>query len=273
MSAVLELRGVVKRYRRGGERPALDGVDLDVAAGRVLGLLGPNGAGKSTLVSLAAGLTRPDEGTVRVLGADPGGRGSVRRQVGVAPQEIGVYPQLTVTANLRAFGELHGLGVRAARERAAELLEPFALAELATRPAGRLSGGEQRRLHAAIALVNRPRLVIFDEPTAGADPSTREHILQAVRDLAGEGTAVVYTTHYLPEIERLDADIALLERGRVIARGSIGELVAQYATPERMRELREQRLRETEPERPSLETVYLALTGRTTVEPATVPAP
>ena len=180
----LALTGVVKSYGRGGP-PALDGVDLEAAAGRVTALLGPNGAGKSTLVSLAAGLMRPDAGEVRVLGEDPAVRGAhIQRQIGLAPQEIGVYPQLTVTTNLRAFAELHGAKPRAARARAAELLEPFALTELADRPAGRLSGGEQRRLHAAIALVNHPRLVILDEPTAGADPSTREHILQAVRDLA-----------------------------------------------------------------------------------------
>jgi ABC-2 type transport system ATP-binding protein len=257
----LELRDVVKRYR-GGDRPALDGVDLDLPVASVLALLGPNGAGKSTLVSLAAGLLAPDAGMVRVLGEDPGA-GAVRRQVGVAPQEIGVYPQLTVTANLRCFAELYGLRPRAARARAAELLEPFALGELAGRPAGRLSGGEQRRLHAAIALVNRPRLVIFDEPTAGADPSTREHILQAVRDLAREGTAVVYTTHYLPEVERLDADVALLERGRVIARGSVDKLVARHAPSEPP-------VAGAQVVRPSLEAVYLALTGRSTVEPDAV---
>jgi ABC-2 type transport system ATP-binding protein len=263
VSFALELRGVVKRYR-GGERAALDGLDLDLAGGGTLALLGPNGAGKSTLVSLAAGLTRPEAGTVRVLGSDPAARsGATRRQIGVAPQEIGVYPQLSVTTNLRAFAELYGMKPRAARARARELLEPFALTDLVSRPAGRLSGGEQRRLHAAIALVNRPKLVIFDEPTAGADPSTREHILQAVRDLARDGTAVVYTTHYLPEVERLDADIALLERGRLLARGSLAELIAGLTLPG-------PGAGEAPPA--TLEAVYLALTGRATVEPEPVTA-
>ena len=265
MTSALELQGVVKRYR-GASRAALDGVDLELGAGGVLALLGPNGAGKSTIASLVAGLIRPDAGSVRVLGADAAARtGSVRRQVGIAPQDIGVYPQLTVTANLRAFAELYGLKPRAAKARAAELLEPFALADLGGRPAGRLSGGEQRRLHAAIALVNRPRLVVFDEPTAGADPSTREHILQAVRDLARDGTAVVYTTHYLPEVERLGADIALLEHGRVIARGSLEELVARHAAAAAPAPVAVARVAP-----PSLEAVYLALTGRTGAE---APAP
>ena len=265
--ATLRVTGVTKSYGRGA-RPALDGVDLEAAAGRVTALLGPNGAGKSTLVSLVAGLMRPDAGEVRVLGADPAVRGAaIQRQIGLAPQEIGVYPQLTVRTNLRAFAELHGAKPCAARARAAELLEPFALTELADRPAGRLSGGEQRRLHAAIALVNHPRLVILDEPTAGADPSTREHILQAVRDLAADGTAVVYTTHYLPEVERLDADIALLESGRVIARGSLAELVARHAAQAPPPVV------VAAPPRASLETVYLALTGRSTVEPEAVAAP
>jgi len=276
--AALELVGVTHRYRR-ADRAALDSVDLALAEGGTLALLGPNGAGKSTLVSLAAGLLRPAAGTVRVLGGDPAGRsGATRRQVGVAPQEIGVYPQLTVLTNLRAFGEFYGLRPRAARARAAELLEPFALSELGDRPAGRLSGGEQRRLHAAIALVNRPRLVIFDEPTAGADPSTREHILQAVRDLASGGTAVVYTTHYLPEVERLDADVALLDQGRVIARGSVEELVARHGTPAGAG-ADGGAAGGADGGRPSLERAYLALTGRVlveggaTVEPGAVPAP
>ncbi len=315
MSAALELAGVVKTYATGP--PALDGVDLSADPGRVTALLGPNGAGKSTLVSLAAGLTRADAGTVRVLGADPAGRRgrAMRRQIGLAPQEIGVYPQLGVTTNLRCFAELGGASRRAARERAAELLEPFALGDLADRAAGQLSGGEQRRLHAAIALVNRPRLVILDEPTAGADPSTREHILQAVRDLAADGTAVVYTTHYLPEVERLDADIALLEHGRVIARGSAGEIVARHARPTLLLDFGGDKppafvaarpgavvdggrvrlecadpsaaLRELVVElgddiaaldgveivRPSLETAYLALTGRASPEPVAVALP
>lgn len=226
---VLALDGVVKRYR-GRDVPALDGVDLTVAPGQVLALLGPNGAGKSTLVGIASGLLKPDSGTARVVGVDPHRRRSiVRSSVGLAPQEIGIYPALTVRQNLRALGEMYGLKARRARERADELLGPFALEELADRPAGELSGGQRRRVHAAGALINEPRLVLMDEPTAGADPRTRSDILRVVRAAADEGAAVLYTTHYLPEVEQLDADIALLEAGRIVATDSVAGLVARHA--------------------------------------------
>ena len=255
----LALAGVVKRY---GSRVALDGVDLAVAPGEILALLGPNGAGKSTLVGIACGLLKPDAGSVRVQG-----------RPGVAFQEIGIYPSLTVRENLWAFAEVH----RVPRRRAERLLEPFVLSELAERPAGRLSGGEQRRLHTAIALVHRPRVVLLDEPTAGADTQTRAAILDAVRGLAGEGTAVVYTTHYLPEVEALGAGVALLEAGRIIASGTVAGLVAAHAESVLEVEFVDGRVvrragasldgLESDVVRaeligPSLEAAYLALTGR-----------
>jgi ABC-2 type transport system ATP-binding protein len=257
------LTGIVKRY---GERVALDGVDLAVAPGQIVALLGPNGAGKTTLVSIAAGLLAPDAGTVQVAG-----------RPGLAPQEIGIYPSLTVRENLWAFAEAHG----ASRARAERLLEPFVLSALADRRAGQLSGGEQRRLHTAIALVDRPRAVLLDEPTAGADTQTRGAILEAVKAFAAEGTAIVYTTHYLPEVEALDADVALLEAGRIIAAGSVSDLVSAHA--ESVLELRfsdgrvERRpgtslhglgddVLGAELIRPSLEAAYLALTGRRSAE-------
>jgi len=259
----LALTGVVKRY---GDRVALDGVDFAVGAGSVVALLGPNGAGKSTLVSIAAGLLGADAGEVVVRG-----------RPGLAPQEIGIYPSLTVRENLWAFAELYGVS----RRRAERWLEPFVLTALADRPAGRLSGGEQRRLHTAIAVVHRPRVVLLDEPTAGADTQTRAAILDAVRGLAADGAAVVYTTHYLPEIEALGADVALLERGRIIASGTIEALVAAHA--EALVEVtyvdgRTERRPGTslhglgddvvraEVIRPSLEAAYLALTGRRSVD-------
>jgi ABC-2 type transport system ATP-binding protein len=257
--SALALAGVVKRY---GSRVALDGVDLAVEPGEVLALLGPNGAGKSTLVGIACRLLAPDVGTVRVAG-----------RPGVAFQEIGIYPSLTVRENLWAFAEVYGVSRRSSER----LLRSFVLSELADRRAGRLSGGEQRRLHTAIALVHRPKVALLDEPTAGADTQTREAILDAVRELAAEGTAVVYTTHYLPEVEALDARVALLEAGRIIASGTVAELVAAHAESVLEVEYPDGRVERrpgsslhglgddvvrAEVIRPSLEAAYLALTGR-----------
>ena len=224
---LLEVRGVTKSY---GTKVALAGVDLDVSAGEVVGLLGPNGAGKTTLVSIVAGLRRPDGGSVRVNGidvvADPR---RARRVVGLAPQDTGVYPSLTCAQNLRLFARLAGIGRRAAAAAIDEVAAAIGLEELLTRRAGELSGGERRRLHTAIALVHRPRLVLLDEATVGADVQTRSQLLTIVRRLADEGSAVVYSTHYLGEIEQLDASVVIMDRGRVIARGDVASLVAAHA--------------------------------------------
>lgn len=248
---VLALARVSASY---GGHTALAGVDLEVPEGGLVALLGPNGAGKSTLNGLAAGLRAPQGGTVRVAGRNPAADRRARRLVGLAPQEIGLYPALTVRQNLRAFGEFAGMTRRDARARAEQLLEPFALEGLAERAAGALSGGEQRRAHAAAALMHRPRLVLLDEPTAGADPRTRDAVLEVVRALAAEGVAVVYTTHYLPEVERLGADVVMLEAGRVVAAGPLRELVARHGEPP------------ARAEGPTLESAYRALTGHGAAE-------
>jgi ABC-2 type transport system ATP-binding protein len=286
MAPPLELHGVEHRY---GERMALAGVDLTVSPGQIVALLGPNGAGKTTLAAIAAGVLEPTRGTVRVCG--DGGRRRGRR-VGFAPQDVGVYPTLTVRENLRAFGELAGLEAGHARARARELLVPLQLDALADRTAAELSGGEQRRLHTAVALVAGAPLVLLDEPTAGADAATRTAILGVVRALAAAGAAVLYTTHYLPEVERLDAHVAVLERGRLIASAPLAELIAAHAQaalevefddpgdrlvvavdePERelARLLGEldgtRRLRSVAILRPSLDAAYLSLTGRRDAE-------
>jgi ABC-2 type transport system ATP-binding protein len=278
----LALRGIEHSY---GSVNALGGVDLDVAAGQVLALLGPNGAGKSTLVGIASAVLRPVAGAVSVCGVESPSPVDVRGRVGVAQQEIGLYPTLSVDANLRAFGELAGLGPGAAAARAAELVGPFALDGLGARRAGQLSGGERRRVHAAAALVARPELVLLDEPTAGADPQTRARVLDAVRAVAADGAAVLYTTHYLPEVEALDCDVAIIDRGRIVAAGTAADLIAAHATARLVLSYGERRvevdgdaaalpaalaehgadgLENVEVVRPSLESAYLALTGRRT---------
>jgi len=224
---MLEVHGLSKAY---GPRRALADVDLAVAAGEVAALLGRNGAGKTTLVSIVAGLRRPDSGRVVIAGVDAVSRPrQVRATLGIAPQETGVYPTLSCRENLRLFAGLAGLGRQAARATVDELAESLALGALLDRPANELSGGERRRLHTAIALVGRPTLVLLDEPTVGADVETRSQLLRFVRGLAEEGAAVVYSTHYFPEVEELGATVAILDHGHLLARGQIAEVISEHA--------------------------------------------
>jgi ABC-2 type transport system ATP-binding protein len=225
---MLQMRGVRKSYRG---TPALAGVDLEIRQGQVLALLGPNGAGKTTLVSLVAGLLRPDAGTIHVGGADVARNlSTIRQAVGLAPQDLGLYLPLTGRENLSFFGEINGLTGRALTRRIEDLADLFRLEHLLDRPAHAMSGGEQRRVHTAIALIHDPPLLLLDEPTAGVDVETRRAVLSAVRQMAQRGAAICYTTHYMPEVEDLDATVAILDRGRVVAEGSVAELVDSHAS-------------------------------------------
>ena len=220
---MLQVRGLKKRY---GEIVALEGVDLSASAGEIVALLGRNGAGKSTLISCIAGLVIPDAGVIELHGSD-GNAVGVDRRIGLAPQDTGIYPRATVDNNLRFFGRLAGLGnetLTAEVWRAAEALQ---LTELLSRRASKLSGGEKRRLHAAIAIMGRPPLLLLDEPTVGADVATRSHVLETVCRMAEEGASVLYSTHYLPEVEELGARVVIIDKGRVVVEGSVSELVSR----------------------------------------------
>lgn len=221
-SAALSVEAVRKAY---GKVVALDGVDLRIERGEVVGLLGPNGAGKTTLVSIVCGLRRPDSGTVRVCGIDVGAHPQrARAHIGLAPQDLGIYPVDKVYQTLRLFGELSGLSGSALRNGVQSVAEALGLSALMERKAGELSGGQKRRLHTAIALLGEPTLILLDEATTGADVESRSALLDVVGRLAERGSAVVYSTHYLGEVEQLDARVVILDRGRVIAEGSIAEL-------------------------------------------------
>jgi ABC-2 type transport system ATP-binding protein len=227
--AVLHIAGLRKSY---GGQEALRGVDLDVDEGEIVALLGPNGAGKTTLVSIVAGLRRADGGVVEVAGIDALGRSrEVRRYLGLAPQETGNYPVVSVRQNLRLFGELAGVRRAELRRRVEEVAEALDITDLLDRQAGKLSGGQKRRVHTAIAFMHRPRLLLLDEATTGADVETRAHILELVQLLAGQGSSVLYSTHYLAEVNSLPATVAILDKGEVIARGGVRELVAAHAQP------------------------------------------
>jgi ABC-2 type transport system ATP-binding protein len=224
---MLIAEGLVKRY---GARMALAGFDLSVAPGEITGLIGPNGAGKTTFVEIVTGLVRPDAGRVLVGGQNALRSRAVRRLIGVAPQELALYQTVTVRENLELFGGLAGLRGRELDAAISRVLDELALGPVAGQQTGALSGGQRRRVQAATAMVGSPPLLLLDEPTAGADPETRSALLAAVRARAAAGTAVLYTTHYLPELDELDATLALARAGVVIARGTRDELAGDQRT-------------------------------------------
>jgi ABC-2 type transport system ATP-binding protein len=224
---MLRTENLLKSY---GPVAALDGFSLSVAPGEIVGLIGHNGAGKTTFAEIVTGLTRPDGGSVSVAGIDVlRHRRAGRAVIGYAPQEFGLYPTISVRQNLAVFARLYGLRRRAVPAAIDRVAHELLLDELLDRPVEVLSGGQRRRVQAATALLHTPALLLLDEPTAGADPATRDALLSAVRARADDGAAVCYTTHYLPELDQLDATIAVAAHGRVIARGDRSTLLADLA--------------------------------------------
>jgi ABC-2 type transport system ATP-binding protein len=227
--AIIEAQGLVKIYKsRKSEVRALDGVDLTVPEGSVLGLLGPNGAGKTTTVRILTTLLRPDAGTATVAGFDiVKDAQEIRRIIGLSGQYAAVDENLTGHENLWLFGRLYQLRSKEAHKRADELLEQFDLVEAGDRTIKTYSGGMRRRLDLAAALIGRPRLLILDEPTTGLDPRSRLGMWQVIRQLVREGTTLLLTTQYLEEADELADTIAVVDRGKIIARGTANELKAQ----------------------------------------------
>jgi len=211
--------------KRFGPIAALDGFDLEIAAGEIAGLVGHNGAGKTTFARVTAGLVLTDAGSVQILGIDVA-TARARSLLGLAPQELALYPTATARENLYLFAGLYGLRRRHAHRRVGQLAEDLVLGDVMDRRVRDLSGGQQRRLQAAAAMIHRPPVLLLDEPTVGADPVTRDALLATVRTAANEGAAVVYTTHYLPELDTLEATLAVADHGRILARGDRAALLA-----------------------------------------------
>ena len=223
---MLRATGLTKSF---GDVHALKGSDLEVNAGQVVALLGRNGAGKTTLLSILSGLLQPDEGSVMLDDVDALARPEdAAKLIGIAPQDTGIYTVLSVRQNLEFFGELSGMDRNEREQSATAVAAKLGLTPLLDRRAGQLSGGETRRLHTACALVHAPRLLMLDEPTVGADVTTRLQIIDAVKELATDGAAVIYTTHYLPEVEALGADLVIIDDGRVLTSGTQAELIARH---------------------------------------------
>ena len=228
-TTVVEARGLTKRY---GAFTAVDAVDFDVRAGEVLGVLGPNGAGKSTVMRMIYQVTPPTSGTLRIFGHESGaGARAIKSRLGVVPQIDNLDEDLTVRDNLRIHGRFHGLGARASREKADELL---AFAELTAKEAAlvtELSGGMKRRLTLARGLVSEPDLVILDEPTTGLDPQVRLTLWDKMDELKARGATLLMSTHYMDEAERLCDRLLIMDRGRIVASGTPRSLIREALAP------------------------------------------
>jgi ABC-2 type transport system ATP-binding protein len=220
--ALLQTHDLSKRF---GELQAVDRVSFEVREGEIYGLLGPNGAGKTTTISMICGLLKPDGGEVHVAGRNLWlAPQEARRIMGVVPQEIALYEELTGRENLEFWGRVSGLSARDARVRSGELLEALSLVDRANDPVKNYSGGMKRRINLGCALVHRPRLLLLDEPTVGIDPQARANLIGFIRDLVSEGMGLLYTTHYLEEAESICHRIAIIDHGRILAEGTLGEL-------------------------------------------------
>lgn len=259
-------------------------MSLEVRKGEVFGLLGPNGAGKSTTISMCTGLLAPDSGRVEVAELGAPSEERVRGRMGLAPQAIALYEDLTARENMVFFGRLYGMDGAALKKRVDELLELVGLADRAKDRVKVYSGGMQRRLNLAAALVNDPDVVLLDEPTAGVDPHSRNAIFELVMGLRARGKCVVYTTHYMEEAQRLCDRVGVMDHGKLLALGTVEELIGAHGGKTVVAVVRaegEERIATSDPvaelqrfmadgrqtigvriERPNLESVFLSLTGR-----------
>ena len=266
-----------------GSTVALDQLSLDVRPGEIFGLLGPNGAGKSTTMALLTGLTTPDSGTLSVLGGNPCDP-ALRRRIGLAPQSLALYENLSGRENIEFFARMFGLRGAHLAQRVDAALEFVQLADRQHDRAGTFSGGMQRRLNLAAAIAHEPELILLDEPTAGVDPQSRNALFDNVLALKQAGRTIVYTTHYMEEVERLCDRVAIVDQGRVLAIDTVAGLLRTHAGKPVLvieREGGDERIETEAPlealnraaaagpitgfhvERPRLEQVFLHLTGRT----------
>ena len=226
---------VDKISKRFGEIQAVDQLSLSIRPGETLGLLGPNGAGKTTTISMLVGLLKPDSGsvTLRDPEASIGGAPTdpnVRRLLGIAPQALSLYEELTARENLDFFGRLYGLTGDRLRKRRQWALDFAGLSERSSSRVGTFSGGMKRRLNLAVALIHEPRVVLLDEPTVGVDPQSRNHLFDSIERLRSEGLTILYTTHYMEEAQRLCDRVAIVDQGRLLALDTVEALIQQYGT-------------------------------------------
>jgi ABC-2 type transport system ATP-binding protein len=229
---VLEAKNIVKRY---SDVLAVDNVSLSIREGEIYGLLGPNGAGKTTTINTILGLTKIDSGNIKVFGMDfDSNEMEIKRNIGIVPQDISVFEDLTAYENAVFFGKLYGLKGSLLTERVKEALEFTGIWDKRKIFPKKFSGGMKRRLNIACAIVHQPKLIIMDEPTVGIDPQSRKHILDSVRELNKRGSTVIYTSHYMEEVEELCSYITIMDNGRIIASGTNDELKEMVSSDERL---------------------------------------
>ncbi len=266
-----------------GPTVAVDGLNLEIETGEVFGLLGPNGAGKTTTVNMAVGVLEPDAGTIELKDAGMPSQKEVRAKIGVAPQTLAIYEELSGRENLAFYGKLHRLHGRQLKERIDRALDFVTLMDRADDRASKYSGGMKRRLNLAIALIHDPPVLLLDEPTVGVDPQSRNSIFEKILQLKQAGKTIVYTTHYMEEAERLCERVGIMDNGKLLALETVDNLIAQFggestlivkkngqeiriSTDDPFRELvnlqNDGELDSFRVERPNLEGVFLNLTGR-----------
>jgi ABC-2 type transport system ATP-binding protein len=230
---MIEVERLRKRY---GDLLAVDDVSFTAAGGRIFGLLGPNGAGKSTTIGCMSGLVRPTAGRVRVLGHDVVREPrAARSSLGIVPQELALYEDLSATDNLAYWGTAYGLQRQPLKRRVEAVLELVGLADRGREPVKRFSGGMKRRLNFGCAIVHEPRVLLLDEPTVGVDPQSRVRVLDLVREQAARGACVLYTTHYMEEAQELCDELAIIDHGRLLAQGSLNDLRAMMGERDLLR--------------------------------------
>lgn len=245
--SLVTVRHLTKRF---GDRVAVDGVSFAIERGEIFGLLGPNGAGKSTTVNILSTYLLPDAGEVTIAGRSTKSGLEVKRLVGVVPQELAIYDDLTALENIEFFARVYDVPRAERKERARDALNRVGLLDRATERVKGYSGGMKRRLNLALGIIHRPAFLMLDEPTVGVDPQSREKIFDIVRDLQRQGTTLLYTTHYMEEAEQLCNHIAIMDDGHIVAIGTLEELLRL-------------RVEEIVTERPrGLEQLFIQLTGK-----------
>lgn len=243
-TCVVRLHNLTKQYPHSSKRAVSD-LSFDIEAGTVFGLLGPNGAGKSTTVMMLCGLMRPDSGSLAVFGLDmTENSADIRNRIGVAPQEIALFPMLTAYENLFYFGRMYGLHARDIREQIKKYLAIFGLTEKKNKIVSTFSGGMKKRLNLIAALLHQPKLIILDEPTAGVDVQSRNLILDFLDALKAEGVTIIYSSHVLEEAERICSHLGIVDEGKLIATGTRAAIMEEH------------------PDCKNLEQVFLKLTGK-----------